>query len=170
MSKCQALIACWIISLSELFGNCFSFHYWIGTLRAMNKYGQSECWMLTPSTDNLVYISHQRQNRRHGDPGGLFFIYGSRVRLSLSTDICQVRFLTISEHLTSDAVSFVYRIMGIVPKIYCNKSHNYTLKSLVEIILNRKIYLKKRIHSFNSTFSFIRFMYHWCKTLETYCK
>lgn len=43
MSKCQALIACWIISLSELFGNCFSFHYWIGTLRAMNKYGQSEC-------------------------------------------------------------------------------------------------------------------------------
>lgn len=141
VSWCQALIACWIISLSELFGNCFSFHYWIGTLRAMNKYGQSECWMLTPSTDNLVYISHQRQNRGHDDPGGLFFIYGSRVRLSLSTDICQVRFLTISEHLTSDAVSFVYRIMGIVPKIYCNKSHNYTLKSLVEIILNRKIYL-----------------------------
>lgn len=107
----------------------------------MNKYGQSECWMLTPSTDNLVYISHQRQNRGHGDPGGLFFMYGSRVRLSLSTDICQVRFLTISEHLTSDAVNFVYRIMGIVPKIYCNKSHNYTLKSLVEIILNRTIYL-----------------------------
>lgn len=40
----------------------------------------------------------------------------------------------------SDVVSFVYRIMGIVLKIYCNKFYNYILKFLVEIILNRKIY------------------------------